>query len=118
MQIHEIIFDGAVPIDSYGPGFFRVADAVHRGPLILLPSGPVVWDGGEGWHTALDAAADTLDVIFWGAGAEMQAAPLDLVAAMQALGVGVEAMTTPSACRTYNMLLAEGRRVGAMLTPV
>ena len=39
-------------------------------------------------------------------------------AALEAAGAGVELMSTPSACRTYNVLLAEGRRVAAALMPV
>ena len=39
-------------------------------------------------------------------------------AALEAAGAGVEVMATPSACRTYNVLLAEGRRVAAALMPV
>jgi uncharacterized protein len=37
---------------------------------------------------------------------------------IEAAGAGVEVMTTPSACRTYNVLLGEGRRVAAALIPV
>jgi uncharacterized protein len=37
---------------------------------------------------------------------------------LEAAGPGVELMATPSACRTYNVLLAEGRRVAAALMPV
>jgi uncharacterized protein len=39
-------------------------------------------------------------------------------AALEAAGAGVDLMATPSACRTYNVLLAEGRRVAAALMPV
>ena len=39
-------------------------------------------------------------------------------AALEAAGAGVELMATPSACRTYNVLLAEGRRIAAALIPV
>jgi len=39
-------------------------------------------------------------------------------AALEAAGSGAELMSTPSACRTYNVLLAEGRRVAAALMPV
>jgi uncharacterized protein len=39
-------------------------------------------------------------------------------ARLEAAGSGVELMATPSACRTYNVLLAEGRRVAAALMPV
>jgi len=45
MRTTEIDFDGRLPIDGYGPGGFRVAGAVHLGPLALLPEGIVAWAG-------------------------------------------------------------------------
>jgi uncharacterized protein (TIGR04206 family) len=41
--------------------------------------------------------------------------PPELQRAIRAWGVVVEAMATPAACRTYDVLLAEGRRVAAAL---
>ena len=40
MQMNEVNFDGAPPIDGYGEGFFRVANAVYRGPLAMMSDGP------------------------------------------------------------------------------
>jgi uncharacterized protein len=37
---------------------------------------------------------------------------------LEEAGMGVEAMASPAACRTYNVLLAEGRRVALALLPV
>lgn len=51
-------------------------------------------------------------------GAEIAPLDRDLRAALEAAGIGVEIMATPPACRTYNVLLAEGRRIGAALLPV
>ena len=58
-----------------------------------------------------------LDEAF-GTGAEIAHVPAGLRAALEAAGLGVEAMASPAACRTYNVLLAEGRRVGVALLPV
>jgi len=44
--------------------------------------------------------------------------PKALTARLEAAGVGVEVMSTPSACRTYNVLLGEGRRVALAVLPV
>ncbi|MEL6220164.1 MAG: Mth938-like domain-containing protein, partial [Pseudomonadota bacterium] len=44
--------------------------------------------------------------------------PADVRQAIEAAGIGVEVMSTPSACRTYNVLLSEGRRVACALTAV
>ena len=117
MRITEVHFEGAPPVDGYGPGFFRLGGAVHRGPLALLPSGAAPWGGLPDVAPFLAEAA-RFDVLFLGMGAEI--CPLDpgLRAALEAAGLGVEVMATPPACRTYNVLLSEGRRIAAGLVPV
>lgn len=117
MRINEIHYPGSPPVDSYGPGFFRIAGNVLRGPLLLLPAGPVAWEGLPDIAAILEQAAE-FDVLFMGMGAEIRALPRDLRGPLEAAGLGVEIMPTPAACRTYNVLLSEGRRVGAALMPV
>lgn len=117
MRVTEMHFEGAPPVDGYGPGFFRVGGTVHRGPLLLMPSGLAGWAGLPDLAPVL-AEADRLDVLLLGMGGEI--APLDphLRQALEEAGVGVEIMATPPACRSYNVLLAEGRRIAAALMPV
>ena len=120
MRTTEVSFEGRLPVDGYGPGGFRVAGFVHRGPLALLPEGIVPWEGLPDLGPFLERVA-AFDVLLLGMGADMAPLPLVLAEARRALeaaGAGVEIMATPSACRTYNVLLAEGRRVAAALTPV
>ena len=45
MEINEVSFTGQPPVDAYGPGFFRVANAIHNGGLVLTKKGPVEWVG-------------------------------------------------------------------------
>lgn len=118
MPIEEMRFPDARPVDSYGPGFFRVGGEVIRGPLLILPdSGVRAWGGWE--DTALILAeGKRLDVLFVGTGADMAYLPTGFRAVTDDVGIGVEAMPTPAACRTYNVLLSEGRRVGLALWPV
>jgi uncharacterized protein len=117
MRVVEVNFEGGPPIDGYGPGFFRLGGAVHRGPVALLPSGPVAWAGLPDIAPFL-AEADRFDVLFLGMGAEIGALDPALRAALEAAGLGVEVMATPPACRTWNVLLAEGRRIAAGLLPI
>lgn len=112
MQLSEIDLSGQRPVDGYGPGFFRIAGDIHRGPLLLLPSGLRLWGGWE------DMAARDIDVLLVGCGREITPLPKAFREAFDALGIGVEQMATPSACRSYNMLLAEGRRTGLAAFPV
>lgn len=117
MRLTEITFTSARPIDGYGPGFFRVAGTVLRGPVIVTATGAQGW-GGYADAAALLALADTVDVILIGTGTRIAHLPVDLRAALDAAGIGAEAMDSPAAARTYNVLLSEGRRVAAALLPV
>ncbi len=117
MRITEIDFGAARPIDGYGPGFFRVGGVKFAGDLAVLPGGPVAW-GGFRETGVFVVAADQLDVVLVGTGADICAIPTGFRDALVEAGIGVEFMATPSACRTYNVLLNEGRRVGAALIAV
>lgn len=117
MEMQPTEFDGAVPVDAYGPGFFRVADKVHHGPVLVTQGGARDW-GGLDDRAPLMALAGQVDVLFIGMGAEIARPPADLVAALEAKGVMVEAMASPPAARIYNVTLSEGRRVACALIPV
>ena len=117
MRLNEIRFTDAVPVDGYGPGFFRIGGTVYQGPVIVLPSGVAAWAGFTE-TAALLAAVGSIDVLFVGTGAEIAHLPATFREALEAAGLGVEGMSSPAACRTFNVLLSEGRRVGLALIPV
>lgn len=110
-------FDGAVPVDGYGPGFFRVGGQVHYGPVIVTTEGAQPWGGLED-IAALLALAGHVDVLFLGMGKDIARLPADLQARFDAAGIMAEAMATPSAARSFNVTLSEGRRVACALLPV
>ena len=117
MRLNEIRYTDALPVDGYGPGFFRIGGEVHHGAVAVLPSGVMGWGGYDDSATLL-AAEGHLDVLFIGTGAEVAHVPAALREALEDAGIGVESMASPAACRTYNILLSEGRRVGLALLPV
>ncbi len=117
MKMVEIDYDAAKPIDSYGDGFFRVAGEVHRGHMLIFPDTVLPWAGYDD-TAAIIAQAGNIDVLFVGTGREIAHVPAPFRQALEAAGIGVEQMATPSACRTYNVLLGEGRRTGAALLAV
>lgn len=117
MELNEITYPDAQPVEGYGPGFFRVAGRVLDGPMLATRDRAVSW-GGLDDMAALTALAGEVDVLFVGMGPEMAFAPAKLVAALEAVGIGVESMATPAACRTYNVTLSEGRRVALAALPV
>src|SRR6056297_1669636 len=117
MQMHEIPFDGATPVDGYGPGFFRVAQQVIEGAVLVTVASARSWGGYDDADPLLALAGD-VDVIFIGTGAETAHPPAHLRERLQEAGIGVETMASPAACRTYNVLLSEGRRVALAALPV
>ena len=117
MRMNEVEFTDAVPVDGYGPGFFRIGGTAHEAPLVLRPSGIAPWGGLEDAAT-LEASAGEIDVLLIGMGPDIAHIPSDLRTRLEAAGIGVEVMSSPQACRTYNVLLGEGRRVGLAVLPV
>lgn len=117
MRVTEVSYDASAPVEGYGPGFFRVGGNVIEGAVLLLPQKVLSWRGYADLQPILDVA-DQLDVLFMGTGAEIAHLPPDVQSALDAAKIGVELMASPTACRTYNVLLSEGRRIGAALLPV
>lgn len=117
MRLNEITPRHGLRIDSYGSGGFRIEGVWHVGSLIVTPAGVETFEGPVGRETVAPvlAQAGEIDVVLVGQGPDF--APLARAArlALEAAGIGVEAMATAAACRTYNLLLAEDRRVAAVL---
>lgn len=117
MQLSEITYQDAVPIDGYGPGFFRIGGQIIEGSILVMPDSVTGW-GGFDDTKGIATAADAIDVLLVGTGVDVMHLPDPFQEALDAFDIGYEVMPTPSACRTYNVLLAEGRRVGLALFPV
>lgn len=117
MALTEAAYGDRVPVDGYGPGFFRVAGAVHRGAVIVAPDGARDWAGFAD-EAALLALAGQVDLLFLGMGADIAHPPAGLTDRLDDAGLRVEVMSSPSAARTYNVLLSEDRSVACALLPV
>ena len=117
-------YPGRAPIDAYGNGGFRFADMSHRGSILCLPSGIYAWPPthpGEldaGAFAPVFAEKEALGLLLLGTGRRQEMPGGELRRAFAEAGVALEAMDTGAACRTYNVLLAEGRPVGAALLAV
>lgn len=117
MRLNEMVFTDVQPIDGYGPGFFRIGGEAIDAPICVSPKGVQAWGGYADTATLL-ALKDEIDVLFIGTGGETAHVPKDFRAALEETGIGVEAMNSPAAARTYNVLISEGRRVAAALLGV
>jgi len=117
MRLNEVEFNEAKPVEGYGPGFFRIGGQVIEGPVITGADGPKPWGGFDDLGPLL-ALAGQIDVLFVGTGAEIAHLPDDLDRQLQEAGIAAEPMSSPAACRTYNVLLSEGRRIALAMIPV
>lgn len=117
MRLNEITYTDAKPVDGYGPGFFRIGGEKFEGPVAVFPDGVFSWGGFDDTET-LASRGDAVDVVFVGTGKTIAHLPRPFKEALEAAGLGVEPMASDAACRTYNVLLSEGRRVALALIPV
>ncbi|MHA1157517.1 MAG: Mth938-like domain-containing protein [Alphaproteobacteria bacterium] len=123
-ELREAHYPGRAPIDSYGRGGFRFASMSHRGALICVPSGIYAWPEGQEGELSDDSMAralleaDEIDVLLVGTGTDLVPLPPRIQEQCSAAGIMAECMSTGPAVRTFNVLLADGRRVAAALMPV
>ena len=117
MKLTEVRYSDVKPVDGYGPGFVRIGGQVFEGMVLTGVTGTSQWGGYED-AAALLALAGQVDVLLVGTGGEIAHIPAGLRRTIEAAGIGVEVMNSPAACRTYNVLLNEGRRVALALIPV
>jgi uncharacterized protein len=111
-------------IESYGDGRFRVSGVVHRGSVLVLRDTTLAWpiadmaDLTEASLQPVMAAGSRVDLLLIGCGPRQTAISQALRQRLRQAGIVVEVMGTGAACRTYNVLLAEGRMVAAALIAV
>jgi uncharacterized protein len=122
-------YDGFVPgafeIEGFGAGGFRFAGMSHRGSIIVSPSGIHMWAALTPADMTPDMLAPvfaepagSIELLLIGTGRELLPLRADLRGALRAAGIGVDPMATSHAIATYNILLAEKRRVAAALLAV
>jgi uncharacterized protein len=120
MKFAEIADTGANLIESYGAGRVRIngRDYARRVAVsarhITLDWGPDDMAALTSEHLEAVLGAST-QVLIIGTGARQRFPPPEVQFALLARGIGVEVMDTGAACRTYNILVSEGRDVVAAL---
>jgi len=127
MDVTPLVPDGVQIIQGYGDGGFRIVQVFHRGPILVMPEATVPWTVTP--ETALApfdpaalepilAADPGFDILLIGTGPSQVFIPPAIRQRIRERGPVAEMMDTGAACRTFNLLLAEGRRVAAALLPV
>lgn len=108
-------------IQGYGVGRFRIGQTIHETHLLVSAEHVSRWhvtDAASITPESLDAFlnhAPPLEVILFGTGKTIQPLPQSIRALLKEKHIGIDVMDTGAACRTYHVLLAEKRRVGAAL---
>lgn len=123
MDITPLVKAGQKIIQSYNKDGFTISGARYDGAVFASPDSVDAWDVGafdaleeESFRFLIDRVGD-IDVVLLGVGARMQFLPVALREALKAHGLKIEVMDTSAACRTYNVLITDGRRVVAALLP-
>ncbi len=123
MDVTPLIRDGQQVIQSYAAGRFKISGISYEQAVIVKPHETVVWDEApndiksinvQSFQSLIDQA-DDIDVVLFGTGNKMQFVSPKLRQELSAVGLPIDVMDTSAACRTYNVLMAEGRRVVAVM---
>jgi uncharacterized protein len=112
-------------IETYGAGGFRISGQRVEGAVLLLQDTMRPWPvtalanlQASDFTDIIAAGLVAVEFVLLGTGAETAIAPRPVRDALKQAGLGLEMMNTPEACRLYNVLAADGRRVAAALLAV
>ena len=120
MKFHLTKAAGRNLFTGYGEGYVSINDHRFEHPVVVSPEGEVErWDA-QSFESLTAAHFETLlarapEVVIVGTGAEHRFPRPEVVRPLAAAGIGFESMDTRAACRTYNILMAEGRQVLAAI---
>ena len=116
--------EGRQVVEAYGGGSFTVSGRAYRGSVLVLPERTLGWPIGSVETLTLESLAPLLErelaieILLLGCGEKLVLVPGDLRREIRSAGPVLEAMDTGAACRTYNVLASEQRRVGAALIAI
>jgi uncharacterized protein len=117
-DITPLIPAGRKLITAYGDGGFKIAGEAFTGSVLVFPEQVLPWDAALTVESLAPVAAGKAEILLIGGGRAMPFIEPDLRAQLRRAGVVIDAMDTGAAARTFNVLLAEGRKVAAALTAV
>jgi uncharacterized protein len=119
VKLHASLAGGYNTITGYGEGYVMINGERRQSSVVVLPDRIVDWRAESfdrltaedfGFLKTLNA-----DIVLLGTGARQRFPHPRLTAALAQAGIGVEVMDLQAACRTYNILVAEERKVAAAL---
>jgi uncharacterized protein len=123
MDVTPLIRRDTKIIQSYRGGTFKISGSVYPMPVIVMADQVIPWPEGiqelilESF-AKLEPFIGKVETILLGTGNQQERLSLPLKQAIkQRLNMAIEPMDTGAACRTYNVLVAEGRPIAALLKP-
>ncbi|WP_027134705.1 Mth938-like domain-containing protein [Geminicoccus roseus] len=124
MEVTPLLPEGRQVVQSYRDDGFTIAGERHQGSVLVLPDRTIAWPVtrfDEVTEEALEpllSAPQPPEVLVLGSGSGFRMIDPRLRQRLRARGVVVECMATPAACRTFNVLLVEDRKVAAALITI
>jgi uncharacterized protein len=126
MDITPLMAKGTQVIQSYGGGGFRISDAAYSGAVMVFANETLPWQTAtvnsfeftESDFAGLTEKEGDVEILLLGTGKQQQFLPENLRTFLRRHGMVAEVMDTGAACRTFNILQSEARRVAALLLPV
>jgi len=120
MKIHLAEADGKHLITGYGEGWVQVNQDRHTTAFLMTPEQRLIWNIAnpkalveEDFRAVIRLAPE---VFLLGTGPRLKFPPVASLKLLIEAGIGYEVMDTPAACRTYNILMSEGRNVALGVT--
>jgi uncharacterized protein len=122
MDLTPIIPAGRQVIERYAASGFRITGVIYHGGVLVLPDRTLPWAVASASAVTWESLAPVVEhgdvqILLLGLGRSVGSVAVTLRTALRAAGIALEPMDTGAACRTYNVLVAEGRRVAAALIP-
>lgn len=124
MDITPLIPKGKQIITGYGDGKFRINGIVHAASVLIFPDKTVPWGIAANQAITLESLmpiieeAEKVELLLIGCGKNQSILPPKIKSALKEAGISLEIMDTGAAVRTYNVVLAEERRVAAALVAI
>lgn len=124
MDITPLVPKNRQTITGYGNGAFKVSGETYPHSVLVFPDRTVQWTLSPGAPITLESLQvvveeeGEIDLLLVGSGKKQDILPQGIRTALKEIGIALEVMDTGAAVRTYNVLLAEGRRVAAALIAV
>jgi uncharacterized protein len=120
MKLTDERSSGVNTVRSYSPGEIKVGESVLTRSCLISPTALIAdWRPQALSELTIEDLDPVLalapEIVVLGAGAKQRFPPTQWMAALLSRGIGCEVMATGAACRTYNVLVSEDRKVVAAL---